>query len=146
MNAREELFNAVVVYARENNGAKPNSILVSPTFDMTLVVYSSAVDFSRDPEGKRTAFMGIPYAVDQKQEQQWRFVVAGQHDQPVHANALLSRIDLQLAEFDAAAELAKQYRRVELTAVVDDEYPWVRADYERALVSLLAAAKANGRT
>lgn len=52
---------------------------------------------------------------------------------------------LQNAEFDAVAELAKQYRRIEMTAVVDDEYPRVRGDYERAMQALMAAVVANGR-
>jgi hypothetical protein len=55
------------------------------------------------------------------------------------------RIKLQTAEFDAVAELAEQYRRITLTPIVDDDYPEVRYDYERAVRSAIAAFKANSR-
>lgn len=51
----------------------------------------------------------------------------------------------QRAEFDAVAELAKQYRRIELTAPVDDDYPSVRWDYDNAVFEVLKAFRANGR-
>lgn len=54
-------------------------------------------------------------------------------------------IETQRAEFDAVAELCKQYRRITLTPIVDDDYPEVRHDYENAMRSLLRAIKANGR-
>lgn len=53
---------------------------------------------------------------------------------------------LQNAEFAAMRELAEQWERHTMTAVVDDDYPSVRAGYERALTAFLAACKANGRT
>lgn len=56
------------------------------------------------------------------------------------------RIALQNAEFSAMDDLAEQWRRLSLTAVVDDDYPAVRFEYEGALQSFLAACKANGRT
>jgi NTP pyrophosphatase (non-canonical NTP hydrolase) len=55
------------------------------------------------------------------------------------------RMALQKAEFDAADELAKQIRRHSLTAVVDDDYPEVRSDYECALRNYIDALRANGR-
>lgn len=51
---------------------------------------------------------------------------------------------LQTAEFDACAELAKQYRRITMTPVVDDDYPEVRHDYEVALAIFLRACTRNG--
>lgn len=50
----------------------------------------------------------------------------------------------QNAEFDAVAELAKQYRRLTMTGIVDDDYPEVRHGYESALTALLDAIAANG--
>lgn len=55
------------------------------------------------------------------------------------------KIAAQRAEFEACAELAKQWHRLELTAVVDDDYPAVRSDYERALAAFMLAMHANGR-
>jgi hypothetical protein len=55
------------------------------------------------------------------------------------------RIALQNAEFDAVRELAEQYRRVTMTAVVDDDYPSVRADYERAVRMVIDTFRENGR-
>lgn len=55
------------------------------------------------------------------------------------------RMELQRSEFDAADEFAKQVRRIQMTAVVDDDYPEVRHDYESALRDLLKACEANGR-
>jgi len=57
----------------------------------------------------------------------------------------MSRIDLQNKEFDAVKGLAEQYRRITMTAVVDDDYPEVRHGYETAMSTLLAAVVANGR-
>lgn len=54
-------------------------------------------------------------------------------------------VETQSAEFDAAAEFAKQVRRLELTAIVDDDYPAIRHDYEGALRSLIVALHFNGR-
>lgn len=55
------------------------------------------------------------------------------------------RMKLQTAEFDAVERLAEQYRRLCLTAIVDDDYPSVRHDYENAVRAALAAFAANGR-
>lgn len=55
------------------------------------------------------------------------------------------RIEKQNVEFDAVAELAAQYRRITLTAVVDDDYPEVRHGYESAMRTLIDAIRANGR-
>lgn len=56
-----------------------------------------------------------------------------------------TKLETQSKEFDAVAELAKQYRRITMTPIVDDDYPEVRRDYERALSGLIAALRANGR-
>lgn len=56
------------------------------------------------------------------------------------------RIGLQNLEFDAVQEMAVQWRRLSMTAVVDDDYPEVRHDYEGAMSGLMRALKANGRT
>lgn len=56
-----------------------------------------------------------------------------------------ARIATQNAEFDAVKELAKQMRRIEMTPVVDDDYPSVRFDYERAVRAVIEACRANGR-
>jgi len=58
----------------------------------------------------------------------------------------VDRIKLQKAEFDACDELAKQMRRINLTPIVDDDYPEVRHGYEAALRAFLTACSANGRT
>lgn len=55
------------------------------------------------------------------------------------------KIVAQNAEFEACAELAKQWRRLETTAIVDDDYPGVRADYESALAAFMLACQENGR-
>jgi hypothetical protein len=52
---------------------------------------------------------------------------------------------MQNAEFDAVGELAEQYRRIQLTPIVDDDYPEVRHHYESAMRCLVRAIKANGR-
>jgi len=54
-------------------------------------------------------------------------------------------MELQKAEFDAVAELAKQYRRITMTPIVDDDYPEVRHGYEGAVRGVIEAFKANGR-
>lgn len=54
-------------------------------------------------------------------------------------------MELQRAEFNAVDELTKQWRRLQLTAIVDDDYPVVRYDYESALHSLIEALNDNGR-
>lgn len=50
---------------------------------------------------------------------------------------------LQTAEFDAMAELAKQWRRIQMTPIVDDDYPAVRHDYERAARAYVEAWQRN---
>lgn len=55
------------------------------------------------------------------------------------------RLQRQKEEFDACADLSKQYCRITFTPIVDDDYPAVRHDYEAALNAFLAACKANGR-
>lgn len=55
------------------------------------------------------------------------------------------RIGLQNLEFDAVDELMVQWRRLSMTAVVEDDYPAVRHDYEGALSNLVRMMQANGR-
>ena len=52
-------------------------------------------------------------------------------------------IALQNAEFDALRALNRQFERLCMTPVVDDDYPEVRHDFEGALYRFFAAAKAN---
>lgn len=54
-------------------------------------------------------------------------------------------IALQNAEFDAVGELLERYRILTLVAVVDDDYPRVRHEYESALRATLQACYDNGR-
>lgn len=56
----------------------------------------------------------------------------------------MDRFQLQTAEFDAAAHLAEQYRRLTCTPIVDDDYPQVRFQYDQAVRSFLDACAANG--
>ena len=65
--------------------------------------------------------------------------------EPKDKEGVMDRMALQNSEFDAVAELAKQYRRITMTPVVDDDYPEVRHDYDSALNWLLVAAKNNNR-
>lgn len=55
------------------------------------------------------------------------------------------RMELQNKEFDAVRRLAAQMRRIELTPIVDDDYPEVRFGYEGAAEDVLSAFIANGR-
>lgn len=55
------------------------------------------------------------------------------------------RVRLQGIEFDACSRLAKEYRRIQMTPPVDDDYPEVRHDYERAVIAFLRACRDNGR-
>jgi len=57
----------------------------------------------------------------------------------------MSTFETQRKEFDAADEFAKQLKRHNATAVVDDDYPEVRFQYESALAGLMDAMKNNGR-
>ena len=54
-------------------------------------------------------------------------------------------MDAQSAEFDAMEKLAAAWRSLTMTAIVDDDYPRVRHQYEGALRAFLTACKANGR-
>lgn len=56
------------------------------------------------------------------------------------------RIDLQNAEFDALTKLGEQWQRLQMTPVVDDDYPEMRHYYEAAMRTFLDAVAANGRT
>lgn len=58
---------------------------------------------------------------------------------------MTDKIQTQGGEFDAAAHLAEQYRRITLTPIVDDDYPEVRHGYESALAGLMLAMAVNGR-
>lgn len=51
----------------------------------------------------------------------------------------------QRAEFEAADKFAQRLRAHNQTAVVDDDYPQVRHEYESALANLIDAMKANDR-
>jgi hypothetical protein len=55
------------------------------------------------------------------------------------------RMQTQRAEFDAMDNLAKAWRSLSMTAVVDDDYPSVRHSYESALAAFEKAMKENGR-
>lgn len=50
---------------------------------------------------------------------------------------------LQGLEFEAMAELARQWKRLSMTAVVDDDYPHVRQDWEHALDKFVKAYEKN---
>lgn len=54
-------------------------------------------------------------------------------------------IDLQRAEFDAVGKLATEYKRIQFTPIVDDDYPAVRHDYEGAMRDTVRALISNGR-
>lgn len=60
-------------------------------------------------------------------------------------SGLDDRMALQSAEFDAMEKLADAWRSLTMTAIVDDDYPRVRHQYEGALTAFLTACKANGR-
>lgn len=59
--------------------------------------------------------------------------------------SLDERMKTQSDEFDAVDELAKQWRRIQMTPIVDDDYPEVRHDYESATRTLIEAYRNNGR-
>lgn len=54
-------------------------------------------------------------------------------------------IETQNKEFDAVNELSKQWRRIQLTPPVDDDYPAVRFEYEQAVRAVMEAFEENGR-
>lgn len=64
----------------------------------------------------------------------------------MNMEAMNKRLDLQNAEFDAVRELAMQMRRIEMTPVVDDDYPEVRYGYEGAVDGAMVAFRNNGRS
>lgn len=53
---------------------------------------------------------------------------------------------LQKREFDALERLTKKWKALQMTPIVDDDYPEVRHHYESALRNFLEACKKNGRT
>lgn len=55
-------------------------------------------------------------------------------------------IALQNAEFEALTQLAKEWRRLQMTPVVDDDYPEVRHGYESVLRTFVDALAANRPT
>lgn len=55
------------------------------------------------------------------------------------------RIALQNKEFEAMEELAKQWRRLQMTPPVDDDYEQVRFEYDQARRSFNDAQRANAR-
>lgn len=55
----------------------------------------------------------------------------------------MNNIELQNKEFDRLTELAAQWRRLQLTPVVDDDYPEVRHYYEGALHRFVTALREN---
>lgn len=57
----------------------------------------------------------------------------------------MDSMQTQRAEFDAADEFVKAMKAIQMTAVVDDDYPGVRHRYESTLNALLKACHANGR-
>jgi hypothetical protein len=57
----------------------------------------------------------------------------------------IEQMEKQSKEFDAMDYLAVCYRAIQMTAVVDDDYPRVRHNYESAVRGFLEACKANGR-
>lgn len=57
-----------------------------------------------------------------------------------------AKMKLQNAEFDAVSKLTVEWRRLQMTAVVDDDYPYIRSGYEGAVHAFLKASQDNGRT
>lgn len=57
----------------------------------------------------------------------------------------LEQLKLQKAEFDAADRFAKKLKAHSQVAVVDDDYPMVRHEYESALLGLITAMRQNSR-
>ena len=58
---------------------------------------------------------------------------------------IMEKMERQNKEFDAVQRLTQEYRRIQLTPVVDEDYPAVRHGYEGAVYSLIKAFKENGR-
>lgn len=58
---------------------------------------------------------------------------------------MMDAIAKQNKEFDAVERLLKEWRRLQMTPVVDDDYPEVRHYYESAMRDLIDAIRNNGR-
>lgn len=56
-----------------------------------------------------------------------------------------SVLEKQSREFDAVEKLSKCYKNIQLTPIVDDDYPEIRHHYESAIYELIQAMKNNGR-
>lgn len=54
-------------------------------------------------------------------------------------------IELQNGEFKAVDQLADEWHRLQMTPVVDDDYPEIRHRYESALISFVEALCDNQR-
>lgn len=61
----------------------------------------------------------------------------------IDMTTITARMDLQNKEFETVDELAKQWKRLQLTPIVDDDYPEVRSGYEGALQRFLRAVNDN---
>lgn len=58
---------------------------------------------------------------------------------------MLDSMESQRKEFDAAESFAQQLSRLQMTPVIDDDYPQVRHEYEGALAAFIESMKENGR-
>jgi hypothetical protein len=67
-------------------------------------------------------------------------------DRPERLDGMDRKIEAQNKEFDAVNALSVQWRRIQMTPVVDNDYPAVRFDYERAVTNLIEAFRNNRRT
>lgn len=57
----------------------------------------------------------------------------------------MDKMESQNKEFDAVDGLSKAFRRIQLTPIVDDDYPEIRFVYEQSIKTLIEALKQNGR-
>jgi hypothetical protein len=55
----------------------------------------------------------------------------------------MDKIELQNREFDALRTLTNQFRRLNMTPVVDADYTIIRMDYEKALDEFIQAYTEN---
>lgn len=53
------------------------------------------------------------------------------------------RMELQSREFNAMNELSKAWRTLQKVAIVDDDYPYYRSQYEVSLRTFLKAVREN---
>lgn len=67
------------------------------------------------------------------------------HDQKFIRTLDRGAMQAQSSEFDAVVELTRQWKRLQMTAVVDDDYFEVRHGYESALYAFIEALCDNGR-